>query len=229
MKTLRHRSAGLLTTSLLLAGVSALTPTSVRAADTCSFGGNLAHPACFLDFIFDKQEDKTLKLTKLPTVGKGTIQFVQQTPGVWVVDVDFIPDLSTPPVNPWGILEYDLTIDPLPLNNQYFLEGGLAIIGPPVGDPQFKVKKFATGLPMLMADETDPQVSAIFDDGLKTISVRDEYLVTMGSINSFQNSFTQIARTEPDRVPGPLPLLGAGAAFGFSRRLRTRVLAARGA
>jgi hypothetical protein len=226
MKTLRHRSAGLLTTSLLLAGVSALTPTSVRAADTCSFGGSPG-TACHLDFIFDKQEDKTLKLTKLPTIGMGTIQFVQQTPGVWVVDVDFIPDLSAP--SGLGMLEYDLTIDPLPLNNQYFLEGGLAIIGPPVGDPQFKVKKFATGLPMLMADEIDPQVSAIFDDGLKTISVRDEYLVTMGSINSFQNSFTQITRTEPDRVPGPLPLLGAGAAFGFSRRLRTRVLAARGA
>jgi hypothetical protein len=226
MKTLRHRSAGLLTTSLLLAGVSALTPTSVRAADTCSFGGSPG-TACHLDFIFDKQEDKTLKLTKLPTIGMGTIQFVQQTPGVWVVDVDFIPDLSAP--SGLGTLEYDLTIDPLPLNNQYFLEGGLAIIGPPVGDPQFKVKKFATGLPMLMADEINPQVSAIFDDGLKTISVRDEYLVTMGSINSFQNSFTQITRTEPDRVPGPLPLLGAGAAFGFSRRLRTRVLAARGA
>jgi hypothetical protein len=226
MKTLRHRSAGLLTTSLLLAGVTTLAPTSVRAADTCSFGGSPG-TACHLDFIFDKQEDKTLKLTKLPTIGMGTIQFVQQTPGVWVVDVDFIPDLSAP--SGLGTLEYDLTIDPLPLNNQYFLEGGLAIIGPPVGDPQFKVKKFATGLPMLMADEINPQVSAIFDDGLKTISVRDEYLVTMGSINSFQNSFTQITRTEPDRVPGPLPLLGAGAAFGFSRRLRTRVLAARGA
>ena len=225
MKTLRHRSASLLTTSLLLAGVSALAPTSVRAATTCSFGG--LSPTCHLDFIFDKQEDKTLKLTKLPTIGMGTLQFVQQTPGVWVVDVDFIPDLSAP--SGLGMLEYDLTIDPLPLNSQYFLEGGLAIIGPPVGDPEFKVKKFATGLPMLMADEINPQISAAFDDGLKTISVRDEYLVTTGSINSFQNSFTQITRTEPDRVPGPLPLLGAGAAFGFSRRLRTRVLAARGA
>ncbi len=27
----------------------------------------------------------------------------------------------------------------------------------------------------------------------------------------------------PSEVPGPLPLLGAGAAFGFSRRLRKRV------
>jgi len=28
-------------------------------------------------------------------------------------------------------------------------------------------------------------------------------------------------------VPGPLPILGAGAAFGFSRKLRGRIKAAR--
>lgn len=224
MKTLRHRSAGLLTTSLLLAGVSALSPASLRASTTCSFGG--LSPTCHLDFIFDKQIDKTLKLTKLPTIGMGTIQFEQQA-GIWVVDVDFIPDLEAPP-STVGMLEYDLTIDPL--SNFTFLEAGLAIIGPPVGNPTFKVKGFATGLdPMLMADEMIPKGSGFFDPGLKTISVRDEYLVTTGSINSFQNSFTQLEGSTTDEVPGPLPLLGAGAAFGFSRRLRTRVLAARGA
>ncbi|MEY4807808.1 MAG: hypothetical protein RLZZ206_2197 [Cyanobacteriota bacterium] len=225
MKTFRHRSAGLLTTSLLLAGVTTLAPASVRAGNTCSFGGNPDAPACHLDFIFDKQGDKTLKLTKLPNIGKGTIQFVQQTPGeVWVVDADFIPDLMSP--TGWGEFEYDLTIDPLP-NLFTYLEGGLAIIGPPVGNPQFKVKQTTTGLPMLMADEMDPSVSEKFDPDLKLISVKNEYKVTNGSINSFQNSFTQLEGRPPEEVPGPLPLLGAGAAFGFSRRLRTRVLAAR--
>jgi hypothetical protein len=224
MKKLRHRSAGLLTTSLLLAGVSALAPASVRAASTCSFGG--LSPTCSLDFVFDEVGDKTLKLTKLPTVGMGTIQFGQQA-GIWVVDVDFIPDLEAPP-SVLGTLEYDLTI--APQSNFTFLEAGLAIIGPPVGAPTFKVKKFATGLdPMLMADETVPKSKGLFDPGLKTISVTDEYLVTTGSINSFQNSFIQLPGSDPETVPGPLPLLGAGAAFGFSRRLRARVLAARGA
>jgi hypothetical protein len=36
------------------------------------------------------------------------------------------------------------------------------------------------------------------------------------SINSFTTTYTQ-------NVPGPLPLLGAAAAFGFSRRLRSRI------
>jgi hypothetical protein len=226
MKTLRHRSAGLLTTSLLFAGVSALAPASVRAGTTCSFGGNAAHPVCTLDFLFDKQDDKTMKLTKLPTIGSGTLQFIEQTTGIYVVDADFIPDLEAP--SGWGEFEYDLTIDGPP-NVFTFFEGGLAIIGPPVGSPQFKVKQTTTGLPMLMADEMDADVTAFFDSDLKTITVKNEYFVTTGSVNSFQNSFTQFETVPPPTVPGPLPLLGAGAAFGFSRRLRTRVLAARGA
>jgi hypothetical protein len=228
MKALTHSSAGLLTTSLLLAGVNVLSPVSVKAlgADTCSFGANTEFPACS-SFTFDKQFDKTLKLVKLPTVGDGTIQFVQQTPGIWVVDVDFIEDLMAPAVA--GMLEYDLTIDPAPGNNNYFFEAGLAIIGPPVGSPEFQVKKTSTGLPrMLFADQTMANDQVPYDLDLKTIRVMDDYSVTQGSINSFQNSFTQITRDpQEESVPGPLPLLGAGAAFGFSRRLRTRVLAAR--
>ena len=208
MKSLNSRTAGLLTTSLLLAGVSALAPASVRAATSCTFG--VPSATCSPDFVFEKLVDKTLKLTKLPTIGMGTIQFALQA-GIWVVDVDFIPDLEAP--SGVGMLEYDLAIDPL--SNNTFLKGGLAIIGPPLGDREFKVKKFATGLPMLMADETVTQSSASFDPGLKTISVRDEYLVTDGSINSFQNSYTQTTE-----VPAPLPLLGVGAAFGSIRKLR---------
>jgi hypothetical protein len=43
-----------------------------------------------------------------------------------------------------------------------------------------------------------------------------------GSLDAMQNSFQQT-----DKVPGPLPLLGAGAAFGFSRRIRSRIKGAR--
>jgi hypothetical protein len=228
MKTLRNRSAGLLTTSLLLAGVSALAPTSVRAGNICSFGGNLDAPACSLDFIFDKQGDKTFKFVQVPTTGMGTVQFVEQVPGTWVVDVDYIPDLVRPLM---GWLEFDLTIDPAPNNLFTFLDYGLVIAGPPVGQipPMFKVKTTSTDLPMIMADELHPVVVDVFDPDLKTTRIRNDYMVTQGSINSLQNSFTQTEGKQPPEVPGPLPLLGAGAAFGFSRRLRTRVLAARGA
>lgn len=43
---------------------------------------------------------------------------------------------------------------------------------------------------------------------------------TTGSITYYVNGYLQ-------EVPGPLPLLGAGTAFGFSRKLRRRLHAAR--
>jgi hypothetical protein len=42
--------------------------------------------------------------------------------------------------------------------------------------------------------------------------------------NGFTNTVRQAPiETPPDSVPGPLPLLGAAAAFGFSRKLRARI------
>ena len=52
------------------------------------------------------------------------------------------------------------------------------------------------------------------------IQVTDTYTVgTGGLLNSFNNTFTQTD------VPGPLPVVGAGMAFGFSRKLRSRIKA----
>ena len=52
------------------------------------------------------------------------------------------------------------------------------------------------------------------------VDVTDTYRVTnTGGLNSFSNGFTQ----SDAPVPGPLPLFGLGAAFGFSRRLRNRI------
>jgi hypothetical protein len=231
MKTLSQRSAGLLATSLLLAGVSTLSPASVRAVgnDTCSFGTNMAKPSC-TGFSFTKQGDKQIKLLSSPSTGNGTIQFTEQTSNVWVVDVDFIQELMA---TASGTFEYEIEIDAA--NSSYFNQVGLAIIGPPIGDPMFNATKTVygpTGVnpPMLSVDETDRSNFDAFAGLVKKIRVVDTYEVTMGSLNSIQNSYSQKEAFPPtDRVPGPLPLLGAGAAFGFSRRLRTRVLTARGA
>ena len=237
MKALSYRSAGLLTTSLLLTGVSTLAPASVRAvgADKCSFGNDVSLPNCST-FVFDRQGDKTLKLVKLPTAGSGTITFNQPDPfiGVWVVNVDFINDLIPSAPGLPGTFEYDLTIDPFPANINYFEDGALDIIGPSVGQnppPAFTASMTATGLPPTLSvtqavgDRSDV---GSFNNLLKTTRVVNGYNVTAGSINAILNSFSQKEEFIPsDTVPGPLPLLGAGAAFGFSRRLRSRVLATR--
>jgi hypothetical protein len=45
--------------------------------------------------------------------------------------------------------------------------------------------------------------------------------VTAGKVDVLTDSLTQLKGG--DEVPGPLPIIGAGAAFGFSRRLRKRI------
>lgn len=56
--------------------------------------------------------------------------------------------------------------------------------------------------------------------GGSVITVVDDWSTIPGGVlDSFTNTFTQ----KQQGVPGPLPLLGAGAAFGLSRRLRHRL------
>ena len=53
------------------------------------------------------------------------------------------------------------------------------------------------------------------------LTVRNLWNVPAGSVlDSFKDTYTQ---KPSSKVPGPLPLLGAGAAFGFSRRIRRRI------
>ncbi|MEA5412777.1 hypothetical protein VB737_13470 [Synechococcus sp. BA-120 BA3] len=53
----------------------------------------------------------------------------------------------------------------------------------------------------------------------RTIKVTDTWSTCEScSIDSFNNTYAQ-----SQNVPGPLPLLGVGAAFGYSRRLRNRL------
>jgi len=232
MKALSYRGAGLLTASLLLTGVSTLAPAAVHALgkDQCSFGGNLLAPACST-FTFDQQGDKTLSFRTLPTVGSGTITFNQPNIAspVWVVNVDFVNDLVPSVIGLPGTFDYDLNIS---LSNlQYFDEGALDIIGPSAGPPRaFTASMTATGLPpTLLVNQTNRSQVGLYSPLVKTTRVVNTYDVTMASLNSILNSFSQIEQPIPPdtEVPGPLPLLGAGAAFGFSRRLRSRVQAAR--
>ena len=45
------------------------------------------------------------------------------------------------------------------------------------------------------------------------------------TLEDINNLFTQRPGRAPSEVPGPLPLLGAGAAFGLSRKMRARIKA----
>ncbi|MFM9087268.1 MAG: hypothetical protein ACKOPT_03840 [Cyanobium sp.] len=59
---------------------------------------------------------------------------------------------------------------------------------------------------------------------LSTIYIRDTFNNPIPGASSIDN-----AQNTLRNVPGPLPILGAGAAFGFSRKLRGRIKASRAA
>ena len=75
-----------------------------------------------------------------------------------------------------------------------------------------------TGSPLVSTDGSNTGLVPIIGNYTK-IYVRDSFTVGAGGqLDNYTNTF---------QTPGPLPILGAGAAFGFSRKLRGRIKAAR--
>jgi hypothetical protein len=63
----------------------------------------------------------------------------------------------------------------------------------------------------------------VYSPKIASDSFTSTLTVTNGVIQSVTSTVNVVDAPTPSEVPGPLPLLGAGAAFGFSRQLRQRV------
>jgi len=73
----------------------------------------------------------------------------------------------------------------------------------------------AVALILINGGISNANIDGIFPD------VTDTYRVTdTGGLNGFNNGYTQSCIPP---VPGPLPLMGAGMALGFCRKLRSRI------
>jgi hypothetical protein len=56
-----------------------------------------------------------------------------------------------------------------------------------------------------------------------SLDVKDVFFAQgLSAVSTANNFYTQSERA-PEEVSAPLPILGVGAAFGFSRKLRTRI------
>lgn len=159
-----------------------------------------------------------------PTVGTGDLDFTYN--GVapnglktWAVDTDMNSNLSGPYS---GFFEYSLTA---PIGETWLTVALSQNIIP--GFPGATVIKEVfdnanfTGSPLATLSITDANSTgfASLSSPLGIIFVRDTYT---GNSTAQLDNFINTAQT-----PGPLPVLGAGAAFGFSRKLRGRIKAAR--
>lgn len=81
------------------------------------------------------------------------------------------------------------------------------------------------GSASLVAVNGVPPATYWFAPGVSALKIKDAFSAEGQTVVSVvNNSFIQRARNAPpDSVPGPVPVLGAAAAFGFSRRLRARI------
>jgi hypothetical protein len=137
----------------------------------------------------------------------------------WAVDTDMNSNLSGPYS---GTFEYSLTA---PAGESWLTVALSQNIIP--GFPGATVVKEVfnnsnfTGSPLATLSVTDANSTgfANLSSPSNLIYVRDTYT---GTAASQLDNFINTAQT-----PGPLPILGAGAAFGFSRKLRGRIKAAR--
>ena len=198
--------------------------------------------------------DKQIKFISGPTGGKGDIEWKwidvngNGTWGAhpdlhvdeWHVDVDFNPDFNTPApgigANP-SVFEYIVRITPSPAPNNkaiWFQDVALgAIFGPSNGGASSVKKDIYSVLnhgkgdylgmiicsaPAIGGSSCGPNVELPLNTYDK-LYVVDTATFGGRTIDAYQNVFRQ--------TPGPLPVLGAGAAFGFTRKLRARIKATR--
>jgi hypothetical protein len=204
-------------TSRLLQGMAVLGAASLgfaaspaRAATfPCTINGTCG------EGVYDAVGDKIITIDLLPTSASDldfdtnngnysfTVNYPGQTPGVL------------------DIVEYSIDIDTAGSPHQVFKTVRLtfdaldATVSKSVYKSQsdYLADPVANRLSLLTASGDTYTVIP----GLRSLYIVDEIDASGGSIASLTNTFTQYTA-----VPGPLPLMGAGAAFGFSRRLRRR-------
>jgi hypothetical protein len=218
------RSSRALFTGVALAGVTSLGlfsgsaransfPCAVNSPDP------LLVPECAIG-AFDPVGDKTIELMSIPN--DNSIVTFAQSGSIYNFSLEYeIGSYLLDTIN------YYITIDPAA--DQAFNAVSLSsTITPGVSGSAYVKKLIYTEDPnvdpnaILIATLTNSGSSPI-PLGTTKLFIQDEVFSEQDySIVSFTNSYTQITT-----VPGPLPLFGAGAAFGFSRRLRRRTLQAR--
>jgi hypothetical protein len=151
---------------------------------------------------------------------------------VYQLQLDANPDRAIPlgtTTNSNFFYTLAITPDGIAAGNT-FLSAQSNITGSNLADPPEDSGSFSTTItsPALIgsatADSTtNPSPIRFFNPGLTTSRFDQAFTSTgVASISSLGISFTQ-RTTPPSEVPGPLPLLGAAAAFGFSRKMRHRI------
>jgi len=189
----------------------------------CSFGTSIAHAKCvdvfvpgFLGWTLEDKKLTNLDLS-LTAPASGDFSFIYDDfalPGLtpedmWQALITFDPDLPDPLT---GSYSYDLDITPAGIAAGWRFES-VKLEDVQAGSTKVTKTIVGGGNPVLISiDGGDMGPVPLSGTSIK---VTDSWEITpgMGVIDSINNTYTQ-------DVPAPLPILGAGAAFGSIRKLR---------
>jgi hypothetical protein len=171
--------------------------------------------------------DKTFSVVSAPNQGSGVVNFTWydiSPDGVhpedhWSSEIHWDePGLEGPTTG--GLFDYTVSIDPTYpfVFDEITLDSQTATGGTIATKEVFKGLKddHANSLGTITSEDGSHGHLELAGLGLKQIYIRDGWSVQDGHVlQSVTNGITQ--------VPGPLPILGAAAALGWSRKLRRRV------
>lgn len=132
------------------------------------------------------------------------------------IDTDF-----NGPLTGFGSFTSKYTVEALEPNT-WFNQVDLSWVQVPGGDATVSAKYDwvdKDGNPQTVTLTDSGSIYNIVGQHPTEITVTNTYTPNNGAIDNVENTFRN--------VPGPLPILGAGAAFGFSRKLRSRIKASR--
>ena len=149
----------------------------------------------------------------------GTCEFTSPFPGQLSSDIDFEENLLNA-TN--GRYEYSVTNTNGPIlqarvdSDTDGIGGTTSVVKEIFGTYDPGTNTFSNSLGTATSFNGSQALITLTNQTLSTIYVRDTYSSSgTTKLDNMTNSF----------VPGPLPILGAGAAFGFSRKLRGRIKA----
>ncbi len=216
---------GLLTGFAGLFGGASAQAAPVVVTDTCSFGP-LGGDCAGYTTSKGRLGDKIFSVVKPPNQGEGHVDFTwidYAGNGVsldddWVSTIDWgSGGLIGPTAG--GNFDYTLSIDPasgysfglISLDSSELGSGGTTAT-----KEIFKGLTDTSSLGVLTSVNGGHDDLNLAGTGIQQLYIRDGWSVDADhSLATLTNGFEQ--------VPGPLPLLGAAAAFGWSRKLRRRV------
>lgn len=208
----RLLSRALMAAALLAGAGAALSAGSAQAATGCGVSITWAAWAGGQSLTCGDKEFAYLSTQTIGDLASSVVQADQPLPGDYLFNLDF-PVFTTDPF----AFTYQATItDP----TRFFDEVDLDSDADPLANPPSILTatySFAGGNSPIVLESINgfPDMEAVLGHPT-TMTVNNVYNGD-GAIDSFENSYQQ------NEVPGPVPILGAGMAFGFSRKLRRRI------